>query len=93
MAKIDYIVNRREVHNDGALVMVSIKRPTSDLDTLSNDEILKMLNSIKRSKYLNPDAHVGFDYTFSIPLGDDVGAFPLAVGHGFPYVLDFNLEE
>lgn len=48
------------------------------------NELLVILNQIRHSPWADPTAHVGFNYTLR---------FPLAKGHGFPYILNMRLEN
>lgn len=83
MAKIGFIVQGREVLENG-IVKVSVRMLNSTKPQLTTNELPIILNAIKHSHLLDKSAHVGFDYTFD---------FPMERGFGFPYVLDFELEE
>ena len=83
MAKIGFIVQGREVLQNG-MVKVSVRMLNSTKPQLTTNELPIILNSIKHSHLLDQSAHVDFDYTFD---------FPMEKGFGFPYVLDFELEE
>lgn len=81
MSSIAFKVNDREAVSNG-IGMVSIGLLTSTKDSLLNNEMLNLLNTLKRSHYLDPSAHVGFDYTLD---------FPVVGREAFPYALDFIL--
>lgn len=49
-----------------------------------SSEIPVILNQLRHSKLADHTQHTGFDYTLD---------FPLAKGHGFPYILDLTLES
>lgn len=96
--KITFVVRSREIVS-GELVKVSISMPASDKTgtvggvqkgRLGVNELPYILHTLKHTKYFDPDAHVGFDYLLDPILSPD-GAFPLAEGYGFPYVLDFPI--
>ena len=83
MAKIGFIVQGREIHDNG-VVKVSVRMLNSSKQQLTTNELPIILNAIKHSHILNEASHIGFDYTLD---------FPMERGFGFPYVLDFELEE
>ena len=83
MDKIGFIVQGREILENG-MVKVSVRMLNSTKSQLTTNELPIILNSIKNSYLLDKSAHVCFDYTFD---------FPMEKGFGFPYVLDFELEE
>ena len=98
--KIAFVVRGREIVADG-LVKVSISLPASNktgvvdarhLGRLGANELPYILHTLKHTKYFNPDAHVGFDYFLDPNLSPD-GAFPIAEGYGFPYILDFEIID
>ena len=45
------------------------------------NELTHLLHILRRSRYANPTAHVGFDYTLG---------FPLERGSGFPLVFGYD---
>lgn len=49
-----------------------------------SNELPVVLNQVRHSKLTDRSSHTGFDYTLP---------FRLARGHGFPYVLSFELER
>ncbi len=79
--KIGFIVEWREVHSNG-VVKLSIRMLNSDKPQLTTNELPIILNALKRSRFVNEDVQVGFDYTLD---------FAMTEGIGFPYVLDFGL--
>lgn len=83
MAKIGFLVEGREMQPNG-MMKITIGLLNSSKEQLTTNELPIILNAIKHTSLLNPETHVGFDYTLS---------FPLARGFGFPYVLDFELEQ
>ena len=60
---------------------LTISMPTSTKAMLDNNELLNILNTLKRSRHLDPSAQVGFEYTFDFAF-EGVGKFP--------YGFDFN---
>lgn len=83
MDKISYLVDGREIRDVG-IVKVSVRLINSNKHELKTNELPIILNALKHSDVLDPDANLCFTYTFP---------FPLARGHGFPYVFDFALED
>lgn len=83
MDKISYLVDGREIR-DGGIVKVSVRLININKHELKTNELPIILNALKQSDVLDPDANLCFTYTFP---------FPLARGHGFPYVFDFDLED
>lgn len=83
MDKISYIVDGREIR-DGGIVKVSVRLINSNKEELKTNELPIILNALKQSDVLDPDANLCFTYTFP---------FQLARGHGFPYVFDFEFED
>lgn len=80
MEKIAFVVKDREVSSGG--VRVSIGMPTSDREPVDTNELLNILNTLKRTHYLDPAAQVGFDYRLDFAFdGPD----------RFPYALDMTL--
>jgi hypothetical protein len=49
MSKIDLYIRETESMNGGTLHRMTIKRPASDLDMVTNDELLKILNSMSHT--------------------------------------------
>ena len=80
-AKIGFIVQGHEVQENG-FVKVSVRMLNSTKQQLTTNELPIILNTIKHSSLVDPELHVGFDYTLD---------FPMEAGFGFPYVLDFEL--
>lgn len=80
--KISFIVDKREVVNGN--VKLTIRMLASTKDQANTNELPIILNALAASHYLQENAHVGFTYTFP---------FPLSQWWGFPYVLDFELEQ
>lgn len=83
MDRISYIVDGREIR-DGGVVKVSLRLINSNKDGLKTNELPIILNALKQSDILDPDANLCFTYTFP---------FVLSRGHGFPYIFDFELED
>lgn len=83
MDKISYLVDGREIRY-GGIVKVSVRLINSNKEELKTNELPIILNALKQSDVLDPDANLCFTYTFP---------FPLARGHGFPYVFDFEFED
>lgn len=83
MDKISYLVDGREIR-DGGIVKVSVRLINSNKEELKTNELPIILNALKQSDVLDPDANLCFTYTFP---------FQLARGHGFPYVFDFEFED
>ena len=82
--KIGFKIEGREVLANG-MVKITIGSFNSTKKELQTNELPIILNTIKHSSHLfEPETHVGFDYTLD---------FPLARGFGFPYVLDFALQD
>lgn len=93
--KIGFVVRGRKV--DGDLVTVSIGFLNSTKTGLGRgrlgaNELPPILNMIRRSAQMDPDAHVGFDYTLTDIDGIE-GGFPMTEGFGFPYLLDFEITD
>ena len=80
MSNINFSVREREVSAGG--VRVTIGMPTSDREPVHNNELLNILNTLKRTHYLDPMAQVGFDYTLD---------FAFDTPDRFPYALDMTL--
>lgn len=81
--KIGFIVEGREVHANG-VVKISIRMLNSDKPELITNELPIILNALKRSRYIDETAAVGFDYTLD---------FVMEAGFGFPYALDCELTD
>lgn len=82
MSNINFIVKDREV--SGGLGRITIGLPASTQDMLTNDELRKILHTLKYSHYLDANAQAGFDYTLD---------FALEGRETFPYALDIELQE
>ena len=80
MSDIGFKVHSRKVDGEGQ-GCIRIGMPTSTKDMLGNNELLNILNTLKRSRHLDPSAQVGFEYTFDFAF-EGVGRFP--------YGFDFN---
>ena len=83
MDKIGFIVQGREILENG-MVKVSVRMLNSTKSQLTTNELPIILNSIKASGMIDPKIQRGFTYAFP---------FELSQGHGFPYMLDMNLED
>lgn len=79
--KIGFMVQGHEVQENG-FVKVTVRMLNSTKPQLLTNELPIILNSIKHSNLLDPERHMGFDYTLD---------FPLEADFGFPYCLDFEL--
>ena len=62
--------------------LLTIGMPSSTKTMDRNNEMLNILNTLKRSQHLDPSAHVGFEYTLE---------FPFAGLEKFPFGFDFTL--
>ena len=80
MSNINFSVREREVSAGG--VRITIGMPISDREPVHNNELLNILNTLKRSQWANPTAQVGFDYTLD---------FAFDTPDRFPYALDMTL--
>lgn len=80
--ELSWVVERQQKDAEG--VRLSVRLVSSSRPQLTNNELLVILNQLRHSAYVDPQGHVGFDYTLD---------FPLAQGHGFPYALDMRLED
>lgn len=80
MSNINFNVREREVSAGG--VRISIGMPISDREPVHNNELLNILNTLKRSQWADPMAQVGFDYTLD---------FAFDTPDRFPYALDMTL--
>ena len=80
MSDIGFKVHSRSVKEEGQ-GCIRIGMPTSTKAMLDNNELLNILNTLKRSRHLDPSAQVGFEYTFDFAF-EGVGKFP--------YGFDFN---
>lgn len=80
MSKIEFNVKQRTVRQNGFSVKIGM--PVSDLSALGNNELLTIMNALKRSHYADVNTHVGFDYTLD---------FRLQGRDRFPYALDMRL--
>lgn len=80
MSNINFSVREREVRAGG--VRITIGMPTSDREPVHNNELLNILNTLKRSQWADPMAQVGFDYTLD---------FAFDTPDRFPYALDMTL--
>lgn len=94
--KIAFIVRGRETVRDGvvgiSIGLVSSTKTGAGRGRLGANELPYILNMLRRSNLTDPAAHVGFDYTLADIDGRD-GGFPMTEGFGFPYLLDFEIQE
>lgn len=81
--KIGFIIEGKEISSDG-IGRVTVRMLNSDRPFLRSNELPVILNSIKRSAFLQQGSQTGFDYILD---------FPIAGGFGFPYALDFELLD
>ena len=81
MSDIGLKIISRDAVIDGQGQLV-IGMPSSTKDMLTNNELLNILNTLKKSRHLDPSAAVGFEYTFDFVF-EGVGRFP--------YGFDFNI--
>ena len=81
--KVGFIVKDRETFDNG-VAKVTIRMLHSDKPTLATNELPLILHSLKDSQYVDAEVQIGFTYTFP---------FVLSVGHGFPYVFNFEIEK
>lgn len=63
MSDIAFNVRARSVVEEG-IGGIRIGLPTSTKDQLTNNELLNILNTLKRSHYLDPSTASGFPYSF-----------------------------
>lgn len=70
MSDIGFKVHSRSVKEEGQ-GCIRIGMPTSTKEMLGNNELLNIMNTLKRSHYLDPSTASGFPYTF----GDFVFGF------------------
>ena len=63
MSDIAFNVRARSVVEEG-IGGIRIGLPTSTKDQLTNNELLNILNTLKRSHYLDPATASGFPYSF-----------------------------
>ena len=63
MSDIAFNVRARSVVEEG-VGGIRIGLPTSTKDQLTNNELLNILNTLKRSHYLDPATASGFPYSF-----------------------------
>lgn len=98
--KIAFIVRGRETGQDG-VVGISIGFISSTKTGVVNglqrgrlgaNELPYILNMLRRSNIMDASAHVGFDYTLTDIDGRE-GGFPMTEGFGFPYLLDFEIQD
>jgi len=93
--KIGFVVRGRKIDGDLVTVSIGLLNSTKTGGTrgrLGANELPHILNMIRRSAQMNPDAHVGFDYTLTDIDGVE-GGFPMTEGFGFPYLLDFEIKD
>lgn len=94
--KIAFIIRGREIGQDGvvgiSIGLISSTKTGSGRGRLGANELPYILNMLRRSNLTDPEAHVGFDYTFTDIDGRD-GGFPMTEGFGFPYLLDFEIND
>ena len=70
MSNIDFKVHSRKVVEEGqGCIRIGMPASTKAMD--SNNELLNILNTLKRSHYLDPSTASGFPYSF----GDFVFGF------------------
>ena len=96
MEKIGYVLKGREVVSED-LIRVSVgflnsNKTGGGRGRLGVNELPYIFHRISNSRYLNPDEHIGFDYTLTRTNGD-IGGFPMTEGIGFPYLLDFQIND
>ena len=63
MSDIRFKVHSRKVEEEGK-GYIRIGMPSSTKAMTSNNELLNILNTLKRSHYLDPSTAAGFPYTF-----------------------------
>lgn len=63
MSDIGFKVHSRSVKEEGQ-GCIRIGMPTSTKSMLGNNELLNIMNTLKRSHYLDPSTASGFPYTF-----------------------------
>lgn len=94
--KIGFIVNGREIGQDGVtcvtVSLISSTRTGAGRGRLGANELPYILNMLRRSNLMDASAHVGFDYTLTDIDGRE-GGFPMTEGFGFPYLLDFEIQD
>ena len=94
--KIAFIVHGRETGQDGvvgiSIGFISSTKTGAGLGRLGANELPYILNMLRRSNLTDPSAHVGFDYSLADIDGRE-GGFPMTEGFGFPYLLDFEIND
>lgn len=94
--KIAFIVRGRETGRDGvtciSIGLVSSTKTGAGRGRLGANELPYILNMLRRSNLMDASAHVGFDYTLTDIDGRE-GGFPMTEGFGFPYLLDFEIQD
>ena len=78
--KIEFNGKQRTVGQNGFSVRIGL--PVSDLSAMGNNELLTIMNSLKRSHYGDIGVQTGFDYTLD---------FRFRGPDRFPYKLDMKL--
>lgn len=81
--KIGFIIEGQEISSDGT-GRVTVRMLNSDRPFLLSNELPVILNSIKKSAFLQEGSNTGFDYILDSPLAN---------GFGFPYGFDFELLD
>lgn len=80
MSEISFIVKSREASQGSG--RISIGLPNSSRDMLSENELLKILNTLKNSHLLDEKSSAGFEYILD---------FELTGRDTFPYALEMIL--
>ena len=80
MSKINFIVRKREIATGRTTLAIQMLGSTKPMAT--NNELLNILHTLKRTHYLDPTAQVGFDYTLD---------FAFDTPDRFPYARDMTL--
>lgn len=80
MSKIEFQVKERAVRQDGFSVKIGL--PVSDLSAMGNNELLTIMNALKRSHYGDATVQTGFPYKFD---------FRFRGPDRFPYKFDMKL--
>ena len=80
MSNISFIVKSRDVTGGHGRVAIGLLNSTRDM--LTENELLKVLHTLKKTHYLDEEASVGFDYVLD---------FEFTGRDAFPYALDMVL--
>lgn len=80
MSKIEFHVKERAVRQDGFSVKIGL--PESTTARIGHNELLTIMNTLKRSHYGDIGVQTGFDYTLD---------FRFRGPDRFPYKLDMKL--